>query len=76
MPQHFIDTAVNIAQTETEQMTRTEIIKGLEILASWLEDNINCESTLCFDNPDDGMDSVTLLPCVEAVLKLIRERAN
>ncbi|MBS0057725.1 MULTISPECIES: DUF957 domain-containing protein [Yersinia] len=57
-------------------MTRTEIIKGLEILASWLEDNINCESTLCFDNPDDGMDSVTLLPCVEAVLKLIRERAN
>lgn len=44
------------------------VVQGLEILASWLEDNIGCETELCFDNPEDGTDSAMLLPCVEAAL--------
>ena len=47
------------------------VAEGLEILARWLEDNINCETDLIFDNPEEGTDSAMLLPCIEAALALI-----
>lgn len=49
----------------------SEVMEGLTILARWLEDNINCESEICFDDPETGTDSEKLLPCVEAALTLM-----
>ncbi|TQI77318.1 hypothetical protein FHU09_5316 [Serratia fonticola] len=34
----------------------SEVMEGLTILARWLEDNINCESEFCFDDPEIGTD--------------------
>lgn len=47
------------------------VMEGLTILARWLEDNINCESDICFDDPETGTDSEKILPCVEAALILM-----
>ncbi|ECG3146484.1 DUF957 domain-containing protein [Salmonella enterica subsp. enterica serovar Weybridge] len=44
---------------------------GLEILALWLQDNINMESELIFDNDEDQTKSEQLLPCVETALNLL-----
>lgn len=44
------------------------MVEGLEKLALWLQDNIRCETDLCFDGPDSAM----LLPCVEAALALAK----
>ncbi|WP_436883083.1 hypothetical protein [Enterobacter asburiae] len=57
-------------------MRTLTVVQGLEILASWLEDNIGCETELCFDNPEDGTDSAMLLPCVEAALAMIKYALN
>jgi len=57
-------------------MRTLTVVQGLEILASWLEDNIACETELCFDNPEDGTDSGMLLPCVEAALAMIKHALN
>ncbi len=46
---------------------------GLAILASWLQDNIDSESELIFDNDDDRTDSAALLPCIEQVQTDLRE---
>lgn len=52
-------------------MTQTlTMVEGLEKLALWLQDNIDCETDLCFDDPETGTNSEMLLPCVEAALKL------
>lgn len=48
--------------------------QGLEILIRWLEDNINADSTLIFDNDDDHTDSAALLPCIARALADIRQR--
>lgn len=45
--------------------------EGLEILALWLQDNIDMESELIFDNDVDQTTSEQLLPCVEAALNLL-----
>ncbi|HEI0451624.1 TPA: hypothetical protein SIF01_002145 [Escherichia coli] len=34
---------------------------ALDILIAWLQDNIDCESGIIFDNDD----SAALLPCIE-----------
>lgn len=47
--------------------------EGLEILALWLQDNVDMESELIFDNDVDQTDSALLLPCVEAALSLLPE---
>lgn len=47
--------------------------EGLDILAAWLQDNIDCESEICFDSPEAGTDSADVLPCVEAALRLFRQ---
>ncbi|TQI93638.1 uncharacterized protein DUF957 [Serratia fonticola] len=49
----------------------SEVMEGLTILARWLEDNINCESEFCFDDPEIGTDFEKILPCVEAALSLM-----
>ncbi|EIC1922530.1 hypothetical protein K9556_005164 [Escherichia coli] len=37
----------------------------LDILIAWLQDNIDCESGIIFDNDEDKTDSAALLPCIE-----------
>ncbi|EPD0801093.1 hypothetical protein ACR47B_005342, partial [Escherichia coli] len=34
-------------------------------LIAWLQDNIDCESGIIFDNDEDKTDSAALLPCIE-----------
>lgn len=41
---------------------------GLRILANWLQDNVDCESSLIFDNDEDMTDSQMLLECVNEIL--------
>lgn len=53
-------------------MKTLTMVGGLEKLALWLQDNIRCETDLCFDDPDTGTDSAMLLPCVEAALALVK----
>ncbi len=38
---------------------------ALDILIAWLQDNIDCESGIIFDNNEDKTDSAALLPCIE-----------
>ncbi|MGT6356405.1 hypothetical protein ACRWVE_28160 [Escherichia coli] len=40
---------------------------ALDILIVWLQDNIDCESGIIFDNDEDKTDSAALLPCIEQV---------
>ncbi|ECE0486547.1 DUF957 domain-containing protein [Salmonella enterica subsp. enterica] len=47
--------------------------EGLEILALWLQDNVDMENELIFDNDVDQTTSVQLLPCVESALSLLPE---
>jgi hypothetical protein len=46
--------------------------QGLQILICWLQDNIDCDSNLLFDNDADKTDSAALLPCVEQALNDVR----
>lgn len=48
--------------------------QGLEIVIRWLDDNIDANSTIIFDNDDDRTDSATLLSCIEHALADIRQR--
>ena len=52
-------------------MTVLTTREGLGILALWLQDNIDMESELIFDNDVDRTDSAQLLPCVETALGLL-----
>ncbi|MCS2153214.1 hypothetical protein MUU49_11620 [Scandinavium goeteborgense] len=47
--------------------------QGLEILISWLQDNINCGTEIIFDSDEDRTDSAALLPCIEQALSDIRD---
>ncbi|HDI5955670.1 TPA: hypothetical protein POB41_004840, partial [Escherichia coli] len=38
----------------------------------WLQDNIDCESGIIFDNDEDKTDSAALLPCIEQAREDIR----
>ncbi|WP_097514434.1 DUF957 domain-containing protein [Escherichia coli] len=38
---------------------------ALDILIAWLQDNIDCESGIIFDNDEDKTDSAAQLPCIE-----------
>lgn len=48
--------------------------QGLEIVIRWLEDNIDADSTIIFDNDDALTDSAALLPCIKQALGDIRQR--
>ncbi|NYY75261.1 hypothetical protein DMI60_16305 [Escherichia coli] len=43
---------------------------ALDILIAWLQDNIDCESGIIFDNDEDKTDSAALLPCIEQAGKI------
>ncbi|EFH7639384.1 TPA: hypothetical protein P7S37_002889 [Escherichia coli] len=45
---------------------------ALDILIAWLQDNIDCESEIIFDNDEDKTDSTALLPCIEQAREDIR----
>lgn len=49
---------------------------ALDILIAWLQDNIDCESGIIFDNDEDRTDSAALLPCIEQAREDIRIRAS
>lgn len=38
---------------------------ALDILIAWLQDNIDCELGIIFDNDEDKTDLAALLPCIE-----------
>ena len=44
---------------------------ALDILIAWLQDNIDCESGIIFDNDEDRTDAA-LLPCIEQARKDVR----
>ncbi len=45
---------------------------ALYILIAWLQDNIDCESGIIFDNDEDKTDSAALLPCIKQAREDIR----
>ncbi|MGC6693177.1 hypothetical protein [Burkholderia pseudomallei] len=51
---------------------------ALNILTNWLQDNIDCDSGIVFDNDEDNTDSAVLLPHITqafedaGVLRLLR----
>ncbi|MCM4572461.1 hypothetical protein MMR73_26160 [Escherichia coli] len=45
---------------------------ALDILIAWLQDNIDSESGIIFDNDKDKTDSAALLPCIEQVREDVR----
>ena len=45
---------------------------ALDILIAWLQDNIDCESGIIFDNDEDKTDSASLLRCIEQTRKDVR----
>ncbi|EFC8392521.1 DUF957 domain-containing protein [Escherichia coli] len=45
---------------------------ALDILIAWLQDNIDSESGIIFDNDEDKTDSAALLPCIEQVREDVR----
>lgn len=47
--------------------------QGLQILINWLRDNIDCETSLIFDNDEDQTQSADLLPCVQQALNAVRD---
>lgn len=46
--------------------------ESLEIIISWLEDNINCESEIIFDNDYDNTDSEKILPGLVQALEIVK----
>ena len=45
---------------------------ALDILITWLQDNIDCESGIIFDNYEDKTGSAALLRCIEQAREGIR----
>ena len=43
-------------------MTTLTTETALDILIHWLQDNIDCNSEIIFDNDEDNTDSAVLLP--------------
>ncbi|WP_348919208.1 hypothetical protein [Escherichia coli] len=41
-------------------------------MIAWLQDNIDCESGIIFDNDEDRTDSAALLPCIEQAREDVR----
>jgi len=45
---------------------------ALNILISWLQDNIYCDSEIIFNNDEDNTDSAKLLPWIEQARNDVR----
>lgn len=73
-PGEIVITAPALAAADTDDNTRPLTPEAaLEILINWLQDNIDCESELIFDNDVTRTDSATLLPAVEQALSAVRD---
>ncbi|KFD23260.1 DUF957 domain-containing protein [Yokenella regensburgei] len=46
---------------------------ALIILIEWLQNNIDCNSEIVFDNDEDRTDSAAMLPWIEKALKDVRD---
>lgn len=46
--------------------------QGLQILIDWLQDNIDCETSLIFDNDEDQTRSADLQPSLEQALSDVK----
>ncbi len=62
---HFRLVTMNNMKSLTTETAR-------DILIAWLQDNIDCESGIIFDNDEDKTDSAALLPCIEQAREGIR----
>lgn len=51
-------------QDKRHRMKSLTTETALDILIVWLQDNIDCESGIIFDNDEDKTDSAALLPCI------------
>lgn len=47
--------------------------EALNILITWLQDNIDCGNEIIFNNDEDNTDSAKLLPRVEQALQSVRD---
>lgn len=50
-------------------MPKLTIETALNVLTGWLQDNIDCNSEIIFDNDEDNTDSAALLPWIEQALR-------
>ena len=57
-------------------MQINKVMSFLDILSSWLEDNINMESELVFDNDVDNTTSEALYPAVEKANAVLSKLAS
>ncbi|WP_436882730.1 hypothetical protein [Enterobacter asburiae] len=46
---------------------------ALNILIGWLQDNIDCNSEIIFDNDEDNTNSAVLLPWIERARQDVRD---
>ena len=46
---------------------------ALNILIRWLQDNIDCDREIIFDNDEGNTDSAALLPRIEQALRDVRD---
>lgn len=46
---------------------------ALDILIHWLQDNIDCDSEIIFDNDENNTNSTTLLPWIERARQDVRD---
>ena len=53
-----------------------KVMSLLEVLSSWLEDNINMDSEIIFDNDEDNTNSEVLYPAVEKANAVLRKMAS
>lgn len=73
-PGEIVITAPALAAADTDNNTLLLTPEAaLEILAHWLQDNIDCESDLFFDNDVNRTDSTRLLPAIELALTAVRD---
>ncbi len=54
-------------------MTTLTTETALDILIHWLQDNIDCNSEIIFDNDEDNTDSAVLLPWIEQARNDVRD---
>lgn len=59
-------------QDKRHRMKSLTTKTALDILIAWLQDNIDCESGIIFDNDEDKTDSAALLPCIEQARQDVR----